>query len=949
MLPKMIYLLIDTCIWKKLVSTYEISPSLLQIEDWVNNGHVNLLCPEILKLEWRKHRELGFDSIRKSIERQKKSIALLADSNKVLLDKINEQNATNKLNAQVEIIDKLFENSTFIPESDNVMALTVKQQKAGKAPFIKKKDSRDDASIIFCSLEFIQTNKIGVLYFTSENFTDFGISRNGEYQIHPDLLDDFNECNIIYFTEINSLIAELKSKGLPTKAEPKKQEAKSVDFFLSPEVNKNQNIIDQIYHFLKERFSVFQTLPHSIWANKYPFKSSKKAYFEYDLFCLFTDNRELFTFFESLNIIENNKIEFTNRQIVEGVINCMEKTHFILSSLNDNLVFDIELQGENKRKDIRYFKPQNLNSPDNYLINLQLDKALQSLTAISENDELKEEIAFLNYELGNYNQSARLYLKLLEKEDESNGSNSKIFLYQYNLSKLEPFVKYRYSEEKPDALLVENLKTVRNKFESDSTVFYNDPKLTKWLKEGYFLRDRQETLLGDIVRLRDFFYMLQNGGRGSNSIIWSIYVTHALFLSFLNDNRIVNEFGFETAHLNEIFTESIIMSYGIHHSMYSKLETFDDWIIKALILYSKPDSIIKYCNRYSVKSIKYQHNSLADDGFMSLTRNFFNSNEYVIKYLESTPNYYLTDKFRRIFGNLLTLASFLELSENNDREFASLLYNFFIKPSTINYRFEVKSVNRFIIKKGKIIGKGIVENYFNLIFSSSYFHDEDFLYSFMVYCDNEKDGIELTPEALNIIYTFFDDNCPLCNHKHELSMLSYFYRIAKNPDAKDSIKTKIVEKLTQKFDWRLYYQSAIYDILDTNNDFFNQLINIQKPKVPQSFLGGQYSKDEKNRDHRLNAIINICFKYNIKMSNENFSHLKGFDFYYDWLIDMENFDYTNFNPRWVSEHPTKYYFERIAQVEIVRQKIYDYLNKIEDPLLTKHYLEIMTLANAYKK
>ena len=878
----MIHLLIDTCIWKKLVSTYEISPSLLQIDKWVNNGHINLLCPEILKQEWGKHREKEFERILKSVQKQKKSITLLAEGNSTLLDKINDQHAIEKLQEQVEIIDKLFEKSTFIPESDRVMALTIKHQKAGKAPFIKKGKSREDASIIFCSLEFIQINKLNELYFVSENFNDFASSRNGEYQIHPDLLDDFPLCTGIYFTEINSLITALKTKGLPEMEELKKDKTKSVDFFLSPEVNKDENIIDQVYYFLKERFSVFQTLPHYIWANKYPFKSSKKAYFEYDLFCLYTDNKELFVFFDSLKITESKNVEFTNLQLVEGVNNYTGKTLFILTCLNNNLVFNIELQTEHKRKEIRYFENTSSNFPDNYLINLQLDKALQSLSEPVEDEESIEKQAFLNYELGNYNQAAKLYLKLLEKSNKSAANNTKQFIYQYNLSKLEPFVKYRFSVETPDSELADKLKSIRNTFESDSTIFYNDPKLTRWLKEGYFLKDRQETILEDAGKLRDFYYMLQNGGRGSNSLIWSIYVAHAMLLSFLNDNKIINEFGSELTQLNEVFTESIIMSYSIHHSMYSRLEVFDDWLIKALILYCKPDSIIKYCNRYSVKTIKYEHNSLSDDGFMDLTRNFFNSNEFILKNLESKPNYYLTDKFRRIFGNILTLASFLELSENNDRELASLLYTFFSQPSTFNYRLEAKFVNRFIIKKGKRLGKEILEQYFNLIFSSSYFHNEDFIYSFIVCFENEKDGIELTLEALNIIYTFFDDNCPICNHKHEPSMLSSFYQIAKNADAKESIKNKIAEKLNQKFDWQLYYHSAIYDILNTDSDFFNQLINIQKPKGQKILFGGHYSKDEKNRDYRLGAIINLCFKYNIEMSNERFSHLKGFDFYYDW-------------------------------------------------------------------
>ena len=945
----MIHLLIDTCVWKQMVSKNEVSPSLVQINEWVKSGHVTLLYPEAVKSEWERHREKELASIIKAVEKQKKTLTLLTEGNETLLKTIDSQSAIDKLQTQVEIIDKLLNDSVFIPESENVIIISRKHQKNKKAPFINKINSSEDASIIFSSLEFIQTNNLVEFYFVSENINDFAINRNGTHEIHPDILDEFSGLNIIYFKEIKTLIETLINNGLPNKIEVAKEDSKSADFFLAPQVNKDDKIIDQLYTFLKERFSVFQTLPHYIWANKYPFKITPKAYFEYNLFCLYTDNAELFGFFKSLKISENKKVEFTDLHLVEGVENHIEKTLFILTCLNNNLVFNIELNGEQTRKEIRYFLYPDTNFPDNYLINLQFDKAWESLSNSLEDEESIEKTAFLNYEFGNYTKAARIYLKLLEKKEKSIVNNSKLFIYQYNLSKLEPFVKYQFSEEKPDLDLVKRLKKVRKEFESDSTIFYNDTKLTKWIKEGRFMIDRQEVILEDGGKLRDFYFMLQNGGRGSNSFIWTIYANHAMLLSFLNDNKIINEFGSEVAHINEIFTESIIISHSIHSSIYSRLEVFDDWIIKALILYCKPDSIIKYCNRYSLKSIKYSHNSLLEDGFMDLARNFFKSYESLIKNLELNPGYYFTDKFRRIFGNIITLASFLELSEEDDKEIASLLYTFFTKRQIFNFRNEVKFVNRFLIKKKIKFGTEILEQYFNLIYISPNFHDEDFLEAITICLQNENTGIQLTSDSLNIIFTFINDNCPICNRKHDSSILIPFYKIAENADAKESIQNKIFDLLNQKFDWRLYYLSVIYDIIKIDEVFFTQLINLQKPITSRPSFTGYYSKDELNRDFRLGAIINICFKHGIDLRNEKFSHLRGFDPYYDWLLDMENFDYHNFNPRWVSEYPTKYYFEKISKVELARKKISEYLQKVEDPLLTKHYLEITNLAETYNK
>jgi hypothetical protein len=172
-------------------------------------------------------------------------------------------------------------------------------------------------------------------------------------------------------------------------------------------------------------------------------------------------------------------------------------------------------------------------------------------------------------------------------------------------------------------------------------------------------------------------------------------------------------------------------------------------------------------------------------------------------------------------------------------------------------------------------------------------------------------------------------------------MLVLFYRINKNIETKNRIKEEIIERLNQRFDWRLYYLSAVYDILGTDNEFFSKLIDIHIAAKPKASFFGHYSKDERIRDFRLGAIINLCFKYKIDLKGERFSHLKRYDPYYDWLMDMEDFDYSQFNPRWISEYPTTYYFNRMEKVKGIQEKVHEYLKKHNDPLLMKHYMTIM--------
>lgn len=934
----MIHILIDTCIWKKLVSSYEISPNLLKLDYWISNNFLVLLCPDTLKREWEKHREIEKGKVAKALENHKKTITLLLGQDEDFIKKADEKNALDKLKSQIAIIDKLlFEKAIFIEESSDVLLLSRKNQKAGKAPFINKKDSLDDATIFFSAIKYVNSINETTLYFVSENHTDFGFQRNSKWEIHPDLLDEFPKRNVIYFTDIHQLVNSLHELGLPQINELSKSVDKIPDSFGHPTVNKNDNILDQVYYFLKERFSHFQVLPPFIWANKYPFKSTNRAYFEYSLFYLYTDNVELFELFDSLEIINYTQIEFKKKDKIAGVVNPDEKIRSVLKHLNNNLIFNISLNGERKVKQIRYFE-ESVMEPDSYHDNLQFDKIIESFSQSTNEDKDLPGLAYLTYEMGDYNKSAKLYLELLKKEPSKPNENLEKVLFAYNLSKLEPLVRYHYFD-KPDYDLADKLKVIKGEFEANKYNFPNDKKFTSWFKNSDYLVELQSDILSDINRLRDFHFNLSRGGRGSNSFIWNIYVNHAMLISYIKGNRLIYSSYFDFNVTNEAFTEAVIMSYSIHESMYSRLETFDDWITKILILYSRPDWIIKYCNRYSVYTIKYTNNSLDNGGFIHLVRNFFNSADTLINKNEFAIGIRFTDIYRKILGNILTLSSYLTLTESQIKEISHMLVEFLNKSIPINYPLEIRYVSNFINDKGDLFDNEVLQGFLNLVFKYSKFHDERFLESLSKIINKREGKVEIRPEMFSVIKSFFEEKCPICDHSHDSSLLVDFFLIASNIDTKEKLKYLITDKLNEKFEWRLYYNASIFDVIEFNEVFFHKMKSIRKPKTDTPLFFGHYSMDEKNRDPFLGALINLSFKYKIDTSNA-LHHLKGYDPYYDWLIDMDEFDYTLFNPRWICEYPTTYYFQKISQMSIIKKIVRQYLETHNDVLLTTHYLNI---------
>lgn len=75
----------------------------------------------------------------------------------------------------------------------------------------------------------------------------------------------------------------------------------------------------------------------------------------------------------------------------------------------------------------------------------------------------------------------------------------------------------------------------------------------------------------------------------------------------------------------------------------------------------------------------------------------------------------------------------------------------------------------------------------------------------------------------------------------------------------------------------------------------------------------------------IGQVINLAFKYNLEFSDElkkliYKSHPKYSD-YYSWLMNIDIFDYSKFDPYWILEYRTIYYFERFKKSDILKKEL----------------------------
>jgi hypothetical protein len=207
----MIYVSFDTNIWiYSLDESWKLDNLLDYIEYWQDNQIIEVVMPEIILDEWKRHQE------KEVLHRKNKLRSLVASLNQFIpksyLLELNEESTQIRLiDEQLNRIEQILSKSTNVPLSQEVKDRVLEDGIKKIAPQ-HKKSSVADAIILHSFLAYIETvqSPLNAFYFISDNKEDFADSRS---KIHADLVDIFNSLNVEFFRELSSFIGKVKSNN----------------------------------------------------------------------------------------------------------------------------------------------------------------------------------------------------------------------------------------------------------------------------------------------------------------------------------------------------------------------------------------------------------------------------------------------------------------------------------------------------------------------------------------------------------------------------------------------------------------------------------------------------------------------------------------------------------------------------------------------------------------
>lgn len=264
----MVKLLIDTCVWLDIAKTTKGEKVLGLLEEFVKQGKISLIVPDIIISEFNRNRERVVNDAGKSLsshfDKVKEMIKTHGgkDNQDLIisqLDDLNHKISTlgESIFSSMQRIDKLFAESAIIQITDDIKLRAVQRAIDKKAPFHLSKNSIGDAIIIECYANFKLINDSQPFHFmfVTHNKNDFSL-RSGNQKIpHEDIAGIFESIKSSYFIDLPEAL-------------------NSID----PELVEESDFEDDWYEEprgLTEMLKIEDELTQKIWYNRHQYRAYK--------------------------------------------------------------------------------------------------------------------------------------------------------------------------------------------------------------------------------------------------------------------------------------------------------------------------------------------------------------------------------------------------------------------------------------------------------------------------------------------------------------------------------------------------------------------------------------------------------------------------------------------------------------------------------------------------
>ncbi|WP_428657483.1 PIN domain-containing protein [Runella sp.] len=903
----MIHILIDTCSLLKLVHATEYSSYLLELENYVNNNTVRLYMHKHIQAEWNKH-------VQKETVRKEKIIAKnLLNNQAESISSTNTLQAlvnTSHITSQTEQIEAFLKNSINIPTAKIISDEVVERLRNRLPPFHNKPLSVNDWEILGSVCIYCDNHNIDEIIFLSHNHTDFGESKD---KIHPTIQERF-KVNIKYFSDFWPFFENLRNAPSAYTFPSHLHESSNSKY--SYKGNIKANDLDSIQNLYNNLYKEISFIPINILRKHYPFAVSDDEGAYYNNFTLFKVNDS------AIEALESS----TNKDDISNI-------------LANNLIF--YLNGREKYKNFRLDIKKSLTACQccrcmfNRLDFSKLFEAIQTNTNLHAEFKDKLKVAYINFQVGNVYTSYRQFLEIKNKALEQQLYIT-YFISLYNLKQIGSFLGHLIYDIDGTENISKELKKIDLFSKAVELKLETDYNLLIYIAEEKFFSEAFQSMSAHLNDIKSHYRTQLKGGWSVNKHIWSLQNSFLKLYYFLNQNFIIYDRYIDFERIFEMLIEGFLCSYAINDTQGDKITSLDDYWVHKFLFHGNPKTILKYVNLYHLNSIKYKTDIDKNESFRSISLSFLtNESDCILSFnsYADKDNKYFSDKYNSIFENIITMSSLLELEIDYINIFAEHLLNFLQKTIIIkNSAYEILSL--FFSQKGRFIESKLLDKYLSYFLNTKKGHNDKVIDDILDSYSNNS--LLVSNDQLIQILENSLQTCKICSTRHTTETLNTLYKKVESK-SKKFIKKYIQNSLKSSFEFEIFDYCTMYGIIPKDKALVLSFIN--KLNIEDSSKGAPI--DSYNNQYRyLDNLLNLCFKLNINTNSASFQKFAKISDYYEWIIDMDNFDYSKFNPEWILHFQTLHYSIRMSKSRNLKRALVKYLRDNTHSGIEKRLIEI---------
>ena len=918
----MIYLLIDTSSIKgDLIDKLDFSQELTQLLYWNKHNDVTILVPEILEREWNKHKTEEKNRINKAIRNHEKDVKKLnLLGQKIDLDKSDLDQANSELTSQIDSIQKLIDSGIKITTDDESKIRQVDHKEFKRAPFKLKDESDYDALLIFSALQYCTLKKIPELYFISANTDEFNEDNKTIELIHKDIGNAYPNVSIKYYHKTRSCFEEL---GKKIGRLPLKEIQLPAKLTRTYEVDENDHIIDQVWKFLNSKLAEINYLPVHLIFYHPPFQTLKSPYASFSQFSLEINNEKLINVLKSISVEPGKPIVFNDENLIHGVKNPKDKIQDIMSKISANLVFWVY-----KDRSDNISTAYTPNPPPCDCIKCQLNsfdyvRAFKTALKSNSNDinDLIEE-GYILYKFGAYIEASKRLIKARKKA--SKGTRS--FIIEYNLDKISRFIP---NWKKENNEILTEIGEINLEQLEESYKHKEGREVRKWILENRFISNSRNEINTIRDKIIDQYYSTLNGGSSSNGFHNNLRFEYVKLIQFLELNNIVFDSFDEFGKTTKSFFQGVIASLAITNEQNSSLDFLDKWLMEQMINRADPNELIKSINRYKLRAIEY---SGSHTELISRFIKHFNQFEEIFKMVNSIDSLSLNFilKFEKISQNIIIVLAMLNLKRHQLNLVNRSILSFLKQRNSTSLDGAIEFL---LIRKKDQISIEVYQELIRINFPVNG-KNHPWILSQVVFNLQELNW-KINSTFGKWLINKIEKNI---NTESIQLIACEIHAILSNQGQRGKNEKLIAESLRKTFNQKVYYLASLYNIIVFNEEFLTKYATLCIPKAnidvlklrsyKESFNSLSLSRSQK-RFMQVDEFINVVFSLRVKLEGEYKERIQRLNNYYKWIVDIEAFNYDFFNPEWINEYQTRFYYREFYQSDKLKIELERFI-KSED-------------------